>query len=84
MDEDESDYADESIEVPPTRWHWSFLAMRTLCLGANVANAFRCYLGEVAQDVGSYANYQLEQDERGDFATTTKREIDALFGTSED
>lgn len=78
MDEDE--YTDEAIEVTPAKWHWSFLAMRTLCFGANVANAVRCYLGEVAQDVGSYANYQMEQDERKQFAGDAVRELETLLG----
>lgn len=80
---DEDAYEDAELEIAPTRWHWSFLVMRTLCFGANMANAARCYLGEVAQDVASYANYQMEKDERNDFRAEAGREIDALL-TQED
>ena len=80
MDEDDL-YTDVTQEIPATKWHWSFLGMRTLCLGANVANAFRAFLSEVAGDVGSHANYQMERDE---FESSAGRELEMILeGTEE-
>lgn len=78
---DEDAYADESIDVVPARWHWSFLAIRTLCFGANIANATRTFLGEVAADVASYANYQMERDE---FAAEAGRELEQILNGPEE
>ena len=79
---DENPYVDESPEVPASQWHWSFLGMRALCLAANLANAFRAFFSEVAADVASYANYQMERD---DFAAEAGREIETITeGPEED
>lgn len=73
----EDAYTDEVVEAPePTQWHWSFLVMRSLCLAANTANAFRAFFGEVAGDVGSYAHYQMQRDE---FAASAGRELETLL-----
>lgn len=78
MDEVE-DFQEETLEVPGQRWHWSFLAMHTAALGANVANAVGRYLLDVATDIGAHANRQIEQDARADFQAEAQDEIETLL-----
>ncbi len=77
---DEDAYTDEPAEeVPSTKWHWTFLAVRSLSLAANVSNAFRAFFGEVATDIGSYANYQMERDEIDEFIGDVDLELESLL-----
>lgn len=70
---------EEADEVPGQRWHWSFLAMHTAALGANVANAVGRFLFDVATDIGAHANRQIEQDARADFRAEAAEEIETLL-----
>lgn len=83
MDDAEGFFDDAVEEVPGQRWHWSFLAMHTAALGANVANAVGRFMFDVATDIGAHANRQIEQDARADFRAEAAEEIDALL-TQED
>lgn len=73
------DFQEETLEVPGQRWHWSFLAMHTAALGANVANAVGRYLFDVATDIGAHANRQIDLDARADFRAEAQDEIDSLL-----
>lgn len=79
MDEVEDFPEENSVEVPDQRWHWSFLLMHTVGLGANVAQAVSSYLMDVATDIGAHANRQIEFDRRADFRDQAAEEIDAFL-----
>lgn len=78
---DDSAYEDEAVEIASARWHWTFLAVRVLSLFANITNAFRAFFGEVATDIGSHANYQMERDE---FAADAGLELETILEGSEE
>lgn len=79
---DESPYGDEVVqEVPAVRWHWTFPIVRVLSLAGNIANAHRAFFCELAADVGSHAQFQMERDE---FAASAGRELETLLENSEE
>jgi hypothetical protein len=81
FDEPESEDFEVLVELPPAsqRWHWSFPAIHVLAFAASVGHAAGTFFMSVARDVASHANYQVDQDERKQFALDADREIDSLL-----
>lgn len=85
--DDEAEFDDdfeELVELPPPsqRWHWSFPAIHALSFAASVGHAAGSFLMSVARDVASHANYQVDQDERKQFAADADLEIEKLLKES--
>lgn len=76
---DEELYEEVEVEVAGRRWHWSYLTMRALQFGSNVAHATSSFLRDVADDVSMHANYQMERDEIDEFIADVDLELESLL-----
>jgi hypothetical protein len=81
---DEEEFDDDYevfVELPPPsqRWHWSFPAIHALSFASSVAHAAGTFFMSVSRDVASHANYQVDQDERKQFAADADGEIEKIL-----